>query len=133
LKQKLDFNSCGEYNNDMTRVEQITLGSICLLLGQVLVWFLNNSQLVWVWWKDKPIITVLIYAMPASLLFWYGTKYSYAGLGEAWGSRLLGFGLSYLTFPILTYVFLHESILTPKTLSCVFLSVCIIMIQIFWK
>tara|TARA_R110000824_G_scaffold101711_3_gene241585 strand:+ start:1852 stop:2205 length:354 start_codon:yes stop_codon:yes gene_type:complete len=117
----------------MTRMEQIALGSIYLLIGQILVWFLNNSQFVWEWWKDKPLITSLIYAMPVSILFWYGAKYCYAGLGEAWGSRLLGFGLSYLTFPILTYVFLRESMFTPKTLSCVFLSVCIVGIQVFWR
>tara|TARA_R110000824_G_C14960738_1_gene651962 strand:+ start:142 stop:495 length:354 start_codon:yes stop_codon:yes gene_type:complete len=117
----------------MTRAEQITIGSIFLLLGQVLVWFLNNSQFVWEWWKDKPLITCLIYAIPASILFWYGSKYSYAGLGEIWGSRLLGFGLSYLTFPILTYMFMHESMFTPKTLSCVFLSVGIVAIQVFWR
>ena len=117
----------------MSRAEQIIWGSICLLLGQILVWFLNNSQFVWEWWRDKPVITSLIYAMPASIMFWYGSKYSYAGLGDAWGSRLLGFGLSYLTFPILTYIFLHESMFTPKTLSCVILSVCIVMIQVFWR
>tara|TARA_R110000851_G_scaffold263079_2_gene415579 strand:+ start:3393 stop:3746 length:354 start_codon:yes stop_codon:yes gene_type:complete len=117
----------------VTRTEQILTGSIFLLIGQVLVWFLNNSQFVWEWWKDKPVVTALIYAIPTGIVFWYGTKYSYAGLGEAWGSRLLAFGLSYLTFPILTYIYLHESMFTPKTLSCVFLSVCIVGIQIFWR
>jgi hypothetical protein len=46
---------------------------------------------------------------------------------------LLGFGVSYLTFPILTYLILKESMFTPKTMACVFLSFCIIGIQIFWK
>jgi len=117
----------------MTKTQSIALGSILYLFGHGLSWFLSNSQLVWDWWKDKPFITCMIYAVPASMLFWYGTKYSYAGLGEAWGARLLAFGLSYVTFPILTYVFLQESMFTPKTLSCVFLSVCIVMIQVFWR
>jgi len=114
-------------------INNIVLGTFFLIAGQILVWFMNNSQFAWEWWKDKPIFTCLIYCFPASLLFWYGSKYSYAGLGEAWGSRLLGFGVSYLTFPILTYLILKESMFTPKTLACVFLSFCIIGIQIFWK
>ena len=117
----------------MTKTQSIALGSILYLFGHGLSWFLSNSQLVWDWWKDKPFITCMIYAIPASMLFWYGTKYSYAGLGEAWGARLLAFGLSYLTFPILTYVFLRESMFTPKTLSWIFLSFCIVGIQIFWR
>ena len=114
-------------------INNIALGTVFLIAGQILVWFMNNSQFACEWWKDKPIITSLIYCFPASLLFWYGSKYSYEGLGGAWGSRLLGYGLSYLTFPILTYVILKESMFTPKTMACIFLSFCIIGIQIFWK
>jgi len=114
-------------------INNIVLGVFFLMAGQILVWFMNNSQFAWEWWKDKPVITCLIYCFPASMLFWYGSKYSYAGLGEAWGARLLGFGVSYLTFPILTYLILKESMFTPKTMACVLLSFCIIGIQIFWK
>jgi hypothetical protein len=111
----------------------VILGALLFVIGQTLVWFMNNSQFAWEWWKDKPVITCLIYSFPVSILFWYGSKYSYAGLGGAWGARLLGFGVSYLTFPILTYLILKESMFTPKTMACVFLSFCIIGIQIFWK
>ena len=110
----------------------IAIGAACFLLAQTLVWFSCNSQFAWEWWKDKPIITCLIYAFPSSLFFWYGSKYSYAGLGEAWGSRLLGFGISYLTFPILTYALLHESMFTPKTIICILLSFAIVLVQIFF-
>ena len=115
------------------KMYNILLGSVFLLIGQVLVWFLNNSQFAWDWWKDKPVLTCLIYSFPASLFFWYGSKYSYAGLGDAWGSRLLGVGLSYITFPILTYVLLNESMLTPKTMICVILSIAIVLVQVYFK
>ena len=115
------------------KLNNIVLGSLFLIGGQIIIWFANNSQFVWEWWKDKPIITALIYAMPAAILFWYGTKYTYIGAGGAWGSRLLGFGVSYITFPILTYIFLKESMFAPKTMICVFLSFCIVAIQVWWK
>ena len=113
--------------------KQLLLGVVYFFLGQVLVWFQSNSQLVWDWWKNKPVITALIYAMPISLLFWYGTKYVYAATSELWTARLLGFGISYLTFPILTYYFLNESMFTTKTLMCTALAIAIILIQLFWK
>jgi hypothetical protein len=114
-------------------INNVALGAFFIVLGQILIWFANNSQFAWEWWKDKPVLTSLIYCFPTAMFIWYGTKYSYAGLGGAWGSRLLGFGVSYLTFPILTYLILKESMFTPKTMTCVLLSFCIVGIQIFWK
>ena len=108
-------------------------GVCFFILGHVCAWFQLNSQFAWEWWKDKPFVTVAIYSIPASLFFWYGSKYAYAGLGEVWGARLLGFGVSYLTFPILTYLILKESMFTTKTLICVALSFCIVATQLFWK
>ena len=51
----------------MSKTSLIIFGSLMLLLGQVFAWFLNNSQFVWDWWKDKPIFTAAIWAFPVSL------------------------------------------------------------------
>jgi hypothetical protein len=58
-------------------------------------------------------------------------KWSYAGLESAWGSRLLGFGLSYVSFPILTWLLLGESAFTPKNMISPFLAFTLVAIQIF--
>ena len=50
-------------------------GVAFFVIGNILAWFQFNSQFVWDWWKDKPFITCMIYAIPASMLFWYGTKF----------------------------------------------------------
>lgn len=113
--------------------KELLLGVVYFLVAHVLVWYQSNSQLVWEWWKDKPIITALIYSIPISLLFWYGTKYIYSATTELWTARLLGFGTGYLTFPILTYYYLNESMFTTKTLLCTVLAVAIVLIQVFWK
>tara|TARA_R110000751_G_scaffold46421_4_gene104498 strand:+ start:346 stop:531 length:186 start_codon:yes stop_codon:yes gene_type:complete len=60
-------------------------------------------------------------------------KFAVEEMGEAWGPRLLGFGLSYLVFPFLTYYYFGESVFSPKTLICIILSVIIVGIQVFWK
>mgnify|MGYP003662087353 FL=1 len=102
-------------------------------LGQTFGWFQLNSQFVWEWWKDRPILATLLYSIPAGLCFWAGVKIAYEEMGEVWGPRFLIFCLSYLTFPILTWYFLNESMFTSKTMVCVLLSFVIVAIQLFWK
>jgi len=41
--------------------------------------------------------------------------------------------LSYLTFPLLTWYFLHESMFTAKTMVCVGLAFVIALIQLLWR
>ena len=107
----------------------------CLLFaaGQTMGWFNLNSQFVWEWWKDKPLAAVFLYSVPAGICFWYGIRLAYEDMGEVWGPRFLIFSMSYLTFPILTWYFLNESMFTIKTMVCVLLSFAIVAVQLFWK
>jgi hypothetical protein len=113
--------------------KQLILGMLAFFVAQVFVWFQTNSQLIWKWWADKPLTSALIFALPVSLLFWYGTRYIYDATEELWTVRFIGFGMSYLTFPILTHWLLGESMLTHKTIICTLLAVMILWIQISWK
>ena len=107
----------------------------CLfVVGQALAWFQTNSQFVWSWWEDKPFITVALFAIPTGLCFWFGVKLAYEAMGGVvWGPRFLVFSMSYLTFPLLTWYFLNESMFTTKTMICVFLSMMIVGVQLFWR
>jgi hypothetical protein len=111
----------------------LLLGTLLFLSGQTFVWFQTNSQLVWDWWKDKPVMAVVAFCLPIGLSFWYGTKYIYEATGELWTARYIAFGASYLAFPFLTHYFLGESMFTPKTLICTGLAILIVCIQFFWK
>ena len=79
---------------------KILLACFLYACGHIISWLLNHSQFVWDWWSDKPFITCLVYSIPASMLFWHGTKYAYEGLGQAWSARLLAFGISYIALSI---------------------------------
>ncbi len=100
--------------------------------AHILSWFQINSQFVWEWWRDRPFLTCCIYSIPCSLMFLYAARYAYADAGEVWTGRFLAFAASYLVFPLLTWVFLRESMFTPKTLTCVGLSVIIMVVQFAW-
>ena len=110
-------------------------GGVSLIIMHTLIWFSTNLQLVDSdYWKEKSLMLAVMLAIPISLLSFYSTKQIYVGLnGTAWGVRLFAFGFSYISFPILTWMILKESMFTPKTLCCIGLSVLIVLIQIFWK
>jgi hypothetical protein len=102
-------------------------------IAQGCVWFQCYSQYVWEWWVDKPLQAAIVFGLPASICFWYGTRLALGATDEAWTARLMGFGVSYLTFPLLTWWLLNESMFTTKTMLCVFLSFVIIAIQLLWR
>jgi len=108
-------------------------GLLYFLAGNVLAWFQFNAQFVWEWWRDKPLVANLLFAVPAGFCLWHAIKSIVAETGEVWASKLLGFGVSNFVFAIMTYIFLKESMLTPKTLTCLSLASVIIAIQVLWK
>ena len=106
------------------------LGIFALVVVHILVWITTNLQLV-EGWKDSDKIWWIIVglAIPTSVVAAYATKLLYASSESVWSIRFIGFGTSYLVFPIMTWLLLHESMFTLKTTLCIFLSVVILVIQ----
>ena len=100
------------------------------LLNNVLIWYQLNSQLVWDWAKGtKSMLVMSLLGIPISMLFWYATKWGYIGFGNLWAVRFMGFATSMITFPIMTYLYLGETI-TLKTLVTIFLAFIIMLLQL---
>ena len=109
---------------------KILIVTLIFLLNNVLIWYQLNSQLVWDWAKgNSAIIISCLLGVPISWLFWYCTKVGYEGFGALWPVRFMGFATSMLTFPILTWYYLGETI-TLKTALTILLSIAIMIIQI---
>lgn len=115
------------------QISNLIGGAALFASAQMLVWFQLYSQYIWSWWEGKPFQAAIIYGIPASICFWYGTKLVMDVTNEAWSARMLGFGMSYVTFPILTWWLLNETMFTTKTMVCVFLSFMIVTVQLFWR
>jgi len=95
-----------------------------------LVWDLLKSKLGWVW--PKWVIPLGYFSgmgIPISLLFWYATKIGYEGFGNLWAVRFMGFATSMLTFPVMTWLYLGETI-TLKTLVTILLAFIIMLLQL---
>lgn len=115
-------------NSTMT----VILGMAVFMLGQIAGWFQLNSQLLWKWWHDKPFITALIFGLPTSILYWYAWRIIVGATESAWTARFIGSTSGLIVFPILTWFLLGETMLTPKTMICLGLTILIILIQLFY-
>ena len=101
---------------------------LILFLIQIVVWFQLNAQVKWDWFKDNYWLMSLL-GVPISYALMYSTKYGYAGFGELWPIRLLGFAVGMMTFPIITWVVLGEGV-TLKTGISLILATVILLLQL---
>ena len=100
------------------------------LLNNILIWYQLNSQLVWDWAKGTKSMWIMsLLGIPISLLFWYATKIGYVGFGNLWAVRFMGFATSMISFPIMTWLYLGETI-TLKTLVTILLAFIIMLLQL---
>ena len=114
----------------MIKSHYIVLTILIFFLNNIIIWYQLNGQLVWDFWKSwKGIVVMLLMGIPISGLFYIGTKIGYEGFGALWPVRFLGFATSMMTFPIMTWLYLGETI-TLKTAVTILLSIVIMIIQI---
>ena len=103
---------------------------LIFLFNNIIIWYQLNSQLVWDFWKTpKGIVTSLLMGIPISAMFWLATKWGYDGFGALWPVRFMGFATSMMTFPIMTWLYLGETI-TLKTFISIILAVIIMLLQL---
>jgi multidrug transporter EmrE-like cation transporter len=107
-------------------------GFIFGLLAQVATFLQLQGQIKYEWFKNNTLLVACM-GIPISLLFMYSVKHFVAAYdGAIWPSRLIGFGIGVTVFTIMSHYMFNEP-LTPKTLTCLGLGICIILIQILWK
>jgi hypothetical protein len=111
---------------------KLWLGIGIFFLGQIFGWYQLNLQKMSEWWEDKPLLSAIAVGIPASVSFWYAWKLVSEATGSVWSARFIGSCTGFVIFPVLTYYLLGESMFTTKTMLCLFLSVLIIAIQIFY-
>jgi multidrug transporter EmrE-like cation transporter len=102
------------------------------VLAQILTFVQLQGQFKYEWMRTNTLIMSLI-GVPLSYLYIYSVKHMVAHFdGNMWPSRLLGFSIGAVVFSIMSYLWFEEP-LTLKTGVSLFLALCIMMIQLFWK
>ena len=97
------------------------------VIGNITAWFHMQGQFKYEWAKSW--WWIILGGVPISILFYWSTRFFYEYFGKYWYVRPVGFGLSTITFGILTWLLLGE---TPdnRTIVTLFLSALIIAIQL---
>ena len=119
---------CNVYGVRMTKLHWAIM---ITSLANIMAWWQLNGQFMsrfknhWFWTSPEWMALV---GLPIGWLFFQSTKLSYEHFGFAWNIRLIGFGIGTIIFGIMSFVFLKE-IPTLKTLICLILAFCIILIQ----
>ena len=111
---------------------KLALGVLLFIVMHIMVWVSTNTQFMKSMENINTLSIALILSIPITLCAFYGSRYTYNALHEsAWSARFVGFGVSYLIFPIMTWTLLGESMFTKKTLTCIVLSILIVCTQVF--
>ena len=107
----------------------ILLGFCFAVIAHCVSWFGFNSQFVWNFWKDKPLLSLLIFSTPATLIFWYTGHYLHSTSKSLWSLRWLMFAASFVPMFIFTKFFMNEPFLTAKNIITLILAVGILIVQ----
>ena len=102
------------------------------ILAQIFTFIQLQGQFRFEWAKSNPFYMALM-GVPISLLYLGSVKHLVSHFeGQLWPSRLLGFAIGAIVFTAMSWMWFKEPI-SLKTLICLGLSVCIMLIQLFWK
>jgi multidrug transporter EmrE-like cation transporter len=102
------------------------------LIAQIITFLQLQGQLKYEILKNNMWFLVLM-GIPISYMFMQSVKYFVLAFdGQIWPSRLLGFGLGVIVFSLMSSLLFREPF-TLKTIACLLLGLCIILIQLFWK
>jgi len=114
------------------QMQRILYGVLFGVIAQVITFLQLQGQMKYSILKNNTWFLVLM-GMPISFLFLMSVKnFILAFNGEIWPSRIIGFGIGVIIFTIMSEI-LFKEVMTLKTITCLFLSMLIILIQIFWK
>ena len=114
-------------------MNKLVLGISLFFIGQILIWYQTNGQFKWEWCAKNPFAMALIFSIPISYGFIWGTTYVVEYFdGQLWPGRFIGFGAGIITFTILTNYYMGEGI-NAKTAISLVLACLLVLVQILWK
>ena len=113
-------------------LNKFLLACFIFFIANIMAWFQTSIFKMTDWSEKTQVLMVVTLGIPISISYYYAWKFGSESLNSWWACRLLGFGISFLVFPFLTHLILHESMFKPKVLVSIFLSILIVFIQVYW-
>lgn len=103
-----------------------------MIIGQFLAFVQMQGHYKFPWLKNNLWFGLLL-GIPISAIFMYGIHLLIKQYdGALWPSRIIGFSIGTMVYALMAHYWFNEQI-TTKTTICLFLSLLIILVQVFWK
>ena len=104
-----------------------------LMLAQTLAWFQSNSGVLTGWLQKNSLMVALACGPLVALLFSMSVKTLYKSGLDLYSIRFITFGMGYLVFMPLTWMFLGEHLFTIKNTISFVLCVLLLITQFYFK
>lgn len=112
---------------------ELFLGLFICLIAHCVSWFGYSAQFVWDFWKTRPLLSIMVFSIPASFLFWVASKHTFLGTHSIWELKWLFFAISFIPMFVFGSAFMHESFATTKNFITIFFVFCIMATQFFYR
>lgn len=100
------------------------------ILAQIFTFLQLQGNIKWNWFEKYPI-PILMSAIPLTWLYIKSVEHLVSAFnGEIWPSRLIGFGTGIIVFALMSH-FIFNEMISLKTLICLMLAICIILVQLY--
>lgn len=84
-------------------------------------------------WDKKYMWIILLAGIPNVWIYMKSVNHFIVAFnGEIYPSRLLGFSIGIVVFAVMGWLLFSET-LTAKTVVCLLLAACIVLIQVLWR
>lgn len=110
----------------------LIIGIILGMIAQLFTFLQLQGRWKFEWAKENQWAMLLL-GIPVSYLFMESVQHMVTHFeGQLWPSRLIGFAIGTVVFTFMSILWFNEPI-TTKTAVCLGLSICILLVQLFWK
>jgi hypothetical protein len=114
-------------------LRHLITGATLFIVAQAMIWFQTNGQFIWPIFKRLNWLVAFGFGGLISLIVIRATAETAEAFdGQLWPGRFIASATGLMTFTILTYLFMGESV-NLKTGVSLILAVALILVQILWK
>ena len=115
-----------------TVLSNLLYGILYGTIGQFLS-FMQLQASIKYGWHQKYFWLILLVGVPNTWVYMKSVNHFITAFdGEIYPSRLLGFSIGITVFAFMGWLLFNE-VITAKTVVCLLLAVCIVLIQVLWR
>ena len=98
--------------------------------SSICIWLSLNLRYISEWWDQNVLFNIMFFSPIIGILTYYYWGKAVDIFESLWAARFVAFSINTIVFGLLTWYIIGESPLDIKTVTCLFLSIMILLIQV---